>query len=522
MEFDQFIASFSQDQQAVLKKMILCTNGFSVDWFPELPASTMTGIVLKLHACGWISHDSERNLCVWTSAFPKQDLMTWAEQQNPVAGHQNKPGRSRRRRQEKTEKKRTVTRTEHLEILSILDKAVEEEKRHKLSAAVDAYDRVLETLYNMHESESLPESLQYTFIHVAERRSRLSLFFPRINKMIRLLHAAKRMAESLNDQILLASLELMIGQHYWVALNVKEAMSHWRRAWDTVEDLNDASLVRQSLKLKILDSQGNIFKAIDQHERLIGNIESFDEDFSLFTGMSLSCIYTDAGMPQRGLGICESIRKQYGKKENKPMLALSYMMSGTNLLEIGQVKRAKICFEKSVPIAQDENIFSIEFFAKLGLICIACLEGNREAATEIYCSIRRASRWSWFSILNYYALFETFYRLFGKDVLSADLGAEDFLNDIALDDITPMASQVIQRLRIILPEGDPTEKIARLKQLEEKTCQNGETFDLAKTRIEIARLYAKINRQDLAQKYASAAWKFIKPIARDAFPEDLL
>ncbi len=40
--------------------------------------------------------------------------------------------------------------------------------------------------------------------------------------------------------------------------------------------------------------------------------------------------------------------------------------------------------------------------------------------------------------------------------------------------------------------------------------------------MEIARFYLEIRREDLAKGYASAAWKFIKPIAREAFPEDLL
>ena len=55
MELDIFIASLDEDQKDFLEKLSSNGDGFSVDSFPNIPSSKMTGIVLKLYMQKWIT-----------------------------------------------------------------------------------------------------------------------------------------------------------------------------------------------------------------------------------------------------------------------------------------------------------------------------------------------------------------------------------------------------------------------------------------------------------------------------------
>jgi formate hydrogenlyase transcriptional activator len=57
--------------------------------------------------------------------------------------------------------------------------------------------------------------------------------------------------------------------------------------------------------------------------------------------------------------------------------------------------------------------------------------------------------------------------------------------------------------------------------LEKSVKQTGETFELAKIRIDLARLFVQTNNWQQAEQFGRKAWEFLKPIAKEAFPLDL-
>ena len=521
MELSKFLHSLNRDQINVLNIITQHMDGFAIDWFPELPSSLMTGLILKLHMHGWITHDDKNDLYLWSPQFPKSNIQAALNEQN-INLRQNTSDSFIEIQKEKKDES-TLRPRQWIEILSVLDSAEIKEKKHIYKDAIADYDYFLTTLHNINETETLPEKIQNKFIYAAQRRAGLSLFSPNMRKLIPLLLSARKMAELSQDPKMKASLELAIGQHYWVALSMKEAITHWKSVWDIAESIGDPVILKQSILMKVMlhIGSGQLLEAIDQYERLIGNIDSyFEEDFSLICVQGVSFVYAEAGIPQRGLGICEAIRKQCKKNGNKPLCAVSYVMSGSILFQTGKIKGAKICFEKALGIAQKENIDAVSFLAKVGLICTACREEDRKTADKIYQTINSTSKSPWITLLNYYTLFENFYSLFGKDVLLFNNDTGDFLQDLLQFDIHPVAAQMIRRLQIVFQCDDPSNKITKLKVLEGNIEQND--FELAKIRIEIARLYAMDNRKDLAERYANEAWHFLKPVAQDSFPKDLL
>lgn len=533
MEADIFITSLDEDQKSLFLNIISFTKGFSINWFPDIPASKMTGLVLKLYHQGWIMLDNQDDFYPWSPQFPRQDFSMEINPEETAGPHGNTTDLPAKNLPDKGHKTLRPTGqyltadAQDSDIQTLLDVAATEEKNHQISTAIACYDNVIELIGEQYRNkpQNLSDNIRRAYIYAVKHWAGLSLFFPIFHDLNKPLLTALDMAVELGDKNLQASIELMIGQNYWVSLQVKDAVQHLRRGWNMIQNLNDEEIEKRSLKLKMLTymSQGNLFQAIDQHEHSIGNIESFDDDFSLFIFLSLGYIYTEVGMPQRGLGICEAMRNHCIKHDNNPLLSYSYLMSGTILLEIRQLQSSKTCFEKAVQIAETENIFSLEFTAKIGLICIACLEGHMDVAAEIYSTIE-LSHLSWYYLLNYFALFDTFYSLFGKDVLPDKGISYDFLSQIREDSVYPTIYHMIRRLLIVLPESNLSdkEKIVQLADLESIVEQNGSTFQLAKIRTEIAELYLKTHDHPKAKMYAREAWNFFKPTAREAFPANLL
>lgn len=533
IEADTFITTLDEVQKSLFLDMISFTKGFSLDWFPDIPASKIMGLVLKLYDQGWIMHDNQNDFYPWSPRFPRQHFSIEINPKETAGLHGNTTDLPAKRLPDKERK--TLRPTGQFltidaldsDIQTLLDAATTEEKNHQISTAIACYDNVIELIGKQYHNkpQDLSDNLRRAFIYAVKHWAGLSLFFPVFHDLNKPLFTALDMAVDLGDKNLQASIELMIGQNYWVSLQIKDAVQHLRRGWNMVQNLNDEEMEKRSLKLKMLNylSQGNLFQAIDQHEHSIGNIESFDDDFSLFIFLSLGFIYTEVGMPQRGLGICEAMRNHCTKHANNPLLSYSYLMSGTILLEIRQLQSSKICLEKAVQIAKTENIFSLEVTAKIGLVCIACLEGHMDVAAAIYSTIE-LPHLSWYYLLNYFALFDTFYSLYGKNVLPDKGISYDFLNQIREDAVYPQIYNMIRRLLIVLPESNLSdkEKIAQLAELESIVEQKGSTFQLAKIRTEIAKLYLKTNDLPNAKIYAQEAWNFLKPIARDAFPANLL
>ena len=528
MNTENFFSTLNKDQKTFFFNLLPINDAFSVDWFPEIPASIKTSLILKLYRMDWIIQGDEDHIYCWSPKFPKQKLLHYVSEdiQSPIpSDYRELPQKRLPEITLQMANQCLVTGAQESDLALLLEAAAIAERNHKVSTAVIFYDAIIHLINDLASQRELSEHLSRAFIQAVSHQAGFSFYFPNVKKLAQWLNTAQDLAIRLGNQKLQASLEFLLAQNCWISHRVIEAMRHWNRAWSMVQNLNDTELEKRGLKLKLFVhiSQDQLFQAVNQHEHLIGNIESFDNDLSLYVFTCLAMIYTEIGMPQRGLGICNAMRNQCSKQENKPLLALSFLMEGLLLLEIRKLKNSRICLEKALEISKSEDIFSLIFLCLVSLICIESLDGNDKAATDIFNTIRNVPESSWYYLLNYPFVFETFYTLFGKDPSRTDNLFADFLNQVQEEKIFPTVYHMVQRLQVVLSESkSPQKKITKLIELEQSSEQKGSTLELAKLRIAIARLYSAINDSRGAKTYAKKAWDFLKPVARDAFPRDLL
>ncbi|MGV8058076.1 MAG: hypothetical protein AB2L12_08655 [Smithellaceae bacterium] len=412
----------------------------------------------------------------------------------------------------------------------ILKAALIEEKNHKTSSAIMFYDSILELIDNktVKLKTALTEKTWHIFIQAVEHRSSLSFFHPSLKKANQFLFTALNAAHDLNDIRSQAALELLIGQHYWMSFQYNHAVQHFNQGWEIITQIEDEELYKQGLKVKGLTYviEGQIFKAIEVYEQALGEIESADDrDFYLFAALNLALCYTQVGMPQRGLGICERIQKHSQKITNGPLLAFALVSAGMILLEIGQYENSYSYFKEALNLAVNENIPMVEVLSGIGLSSIECRRGNFDLAVEHYKVIWRIRKSSWYYVVNFYPLIETTYILHSKGIVQPiKFGSHiDFLYHLKKDESGPLMYVMFQRLQIGLSENkDPlSEKIRKLLELEETVTQMGAIFELARIRVELARLFKHTDEQQKAENYAQQAYDFFEPFAPNCFPSDL-
>ncbi|NPU86460.1 MAG: sigma 54-interacting transcriptional regulator [Syntrophaceae bacterium] len=531
-----YLTGLTEEEIRVLCNFISFPDSFCVDWFSVFPPSQLMSVIRSLEKEGWILERSGEAGCyAWSVDFPRQEITDSMNPEELSRCYRSAIYILMKNVAPDDATLLTIARqcllagVQEEDLDSIFKAAVVEEKKHKVSSAIELYDSILAYMERFigREDRTLSDNAWCTFIRAVERRASLSLFHPSLKTITRLLLAALGTAQRLGDRKAHASMELLIGQNHWMYFQHEKAVEHFNRGWEIIQQLEDEALYKRGLKVQglVYLIKGQFCKAIEVYEESLGELESADNnDFFMLAALNLALCYSEVGMPQRGLGITEAIQNQCQKTANFPLLSFSLVTAGMILLEIGQRDKSKAYLVRALELARQEKIPMVEVLAGISLSDVECQNGNFRQAGEHFNVIWRIKKSSWYHILNFFPIFETPFILHRKGVSPIELQPFfDFLKQIRKADLNPLMYGIIGRLRLGLPENrmTPAEKIASLLELETTLKRLGATFELAKIRIELARLYDQIQDPEQAEGYAKMAWDFFRPIAADSFPPDV-
>ena len=272
--------------------------------------------------------------------------------------------------------------------------------------------------------------------------------------------------------------------------------------------------------------KGKLDDAIQAYEKSLGELDSIAEnDFSMLIALNMALCYAQAGIPQRGLGICETVEHWARKNSHLPLVSYALAITGVIFLEIRQLKNSRTYFERALELSGKENIPMAEIVAGTCMAVIECHEGNLDSASEHFKVLWKIRKSSWYHTLNNPSIFEAGYTLHVNNASPFKLNLTvDYLKHLKEKDINPFMYAVIRRRQIQIIEREktsPGKKIGDLLKLETSVEQCGAKLELAKIRIDLARLYVQTNNWKKAETYGILAWEFLKPIAKDVFPHDL-
>ncbi|MFA6223568.1 MAG: sigma 54-interacting transcriptional regulator [Desulfomonilaceae bacterium] len=529
--------NLSNEELAILCRFMGFPDFFSVDWLTvshDLLPSRLISVISFLEKRRWISVNSER-LYEWTPKFPREEILNeipalemsryYREALNTLIEHLPKCGESSLR----LAKQCLLAGIQKTDVDIIFEAAIFHERSHNIRSAIELYDHLLcfarDLIFDKKDENS--SDLCQIFIKSVERRASLSLFHPNLKKVYHFLGLALDLAVSIGDVRSEAALQLLIGQNCWMSFQYDNALNHFHLGWMIINKIDDDELRKRGLKLQGLSYwiRGELSKAIQAYEASLGELELVAvEDFSLLTALSLTLCYSQLGMPQRGLGLSETIYNQAMKNENWPIAAYALITTGTILLQIEQRKNSYNYFSMALELSAREGIPMVEVIAGLGLSDLECLEGNFDKAAEYFKVLWKIPKSSWYHALNISHTYEAGFLLYRKGISPVELNPViHYLSEITKEQTSPLAYGIVRRMQIKHLEEDksPKEKLMALLELENYVEQMGPTLDLAKIRIDIARIYLQINNWQQAENYGKKAWEFLKPIGRGAFPSDL-
>ncbi|MGC8659064.1 MAG: sigma 54-interacting transcriptional regulator, partial [Desulfomonilaceae bacterium] len=531
------ITNLSNEELVILFKFMGFPDFFSVDWFTlshNLLPSRLISVISFLEKRRWISVNAD-GLYEWSGKFPREEILTqvdplemsayYREAFNTLIEHLPRCGDSAL----KLAKQALLAGIQKTDVDVIFEAALFNEKKHNIRSAIELYDYLLGFAQGVIFDEKAEDAIDLCqiFIKSVERRASLSLFHPDLKKVNRFLRLALDLAVSIGDRRSEAALQLLIGQNCWMSFQFKNAVKHFDLGWLIISELEDQELHKRGLQLQGLSYwiRGELSKAIQAYESSLGELEFVtSDDFSFLTALSLTLCYSQLGMPQRGLGLSESIYNQATKNHNWPIAAYALISTGTILLQIGQRKNSHNYFSMALELSAKEGIPMVEVIAGLGLSDIECLEGNFDKAAEYFNILWRIPKSSWYHALNISHTYEAGLLLYSKGISPVELNPViQYLSKISRDHISPLAYSVVRRMQIKYLETDkpPAQKLKELVDIENYVAPIGPTLELANIRIDIARRYLSANNWEQAESYGKKAWEFFKLIGRGAFPSDM-
>ncbi len=532
-------SGLSLEDRNILLNFLVFPDYFCIEWFsgdPEVTSSQLVSTVLFLNGRQWIVLRKDQEGCYeWSKKCPREELLADVPAEQ-IRAKYRKSFQILRKHLPETADNLSVMAGQclragiEMDDLDLLFRAAcVEEESHRISSAIEIYDAVLESMEKRMDTwaELFQDTVWRTFIAVIERRAALSLFHPDIKKINHFLCMALERARYIADVRSEASLHLLIGQNYWMSFQHDKAVQHFDHGWGMIRSMEDQELQRRGLQMQGLCFwiKGQLREALQVYEDSLGELGFFGhDDFSLLTALHFALCYTQVGIPQRGLGISETIQNQAQKNRNWPILSCALATTGVIFLEIRQMKNARTYFGKALELARRENIPMADVMSGIGLADIECLEGNYERAAEYFKSLWKLRKSSWYHTLNSSHVFEAGYMLHMQGASPVELSPViRFLYQLQEGDVNPFMYSIIRKHQIIILEKDtpPRDKIGQLKKLESAVRKCGATLELAKIRIALARLSLEVNEWENAEVYGRKAWESLKTISKQVFPADL-
>lgn len=535
----KFLSTLSEDKKEIFYTLIAFPDSFSLEWFSgisHIRISHLVSIIVSLDQNLWISPlDDKTGFYKWTEKFPRKEFLKLIPPEMIYRYYREAVDMLQRFLPDTEASTVNIAYQclsagiESADIDTIYRAAVIEENNYHLSSAIKLYHTILSYIdtYLADDMTTPSQDMLYIFLQALERLVPYSLFDPNQKKIRRRLSIGLDIALHLEDKRFQASLQLLFGFYYWMAFEYKKSTYHFDQGWAMVQDIDDRELYQRGFRLQGLSLwlKGKMCEAVRVYEQSLGNLEFLANDVLAYaTALHLAQSYTQIGMPQRGLGISETILQRTQKQGHWPMAGYALITTGNILLELRQLENSWDYFERAIELATREHLPMQRAMAVLGLSKIECLRGNFAAASEHFKIIASIRRSSWHHFFNLYTVFDTGYRLYEQNLYPENMYVFfDYVDQLTMDQLNPLLYGMIKRLHMKYLEPDMLAeiKLQHLIEIDKMVKQTGDTVELAKIRISIAIYSRQVNDWEKVNKYGRLAWNFLKPIAKDAFPTNL-
>ncbi|BBO77816.1 hypothetical protein DSCW_52330 [Desulfosarcina widdelii] len=395
----------------------------------------------------------------------------------------------------------------------------------KSDSAISLYKEIIDGLLSASGHAPLDDLMLVdsviSYSHVA-----VNIFPP--DELIPLIESTLPIAKKLKNQKAVATLEVSIGRLYQSKGLHTRAVKHYKIGWSIAENISDQSLIKSMSKVSALSLfwEGKINDAIQAYEETIENIEDISPKIQdLWTYLMLSYCYGISGRIARGLGLAEVLKDQALSKKDLKAEAFSEAIIALILLEIRHIDEAIPHIDRALSIGKRLNSYTAIWMAMPCQAFVLYSKGKLSRAKKVLkLGLSYAEK---IGVTHYPSPWILEILLSLHNAREEPLPGYSFSSEIERlkkwPDIymkgTALRYEAMEKL---ISDPDLRKIESLLRDSQELLKKAGANIELARTQVQLAKLYISSKSLNKGKLFANKAFLTFFEIDKNLFPTELL
>ena len=397
-------------------------------------------------------------------------------------------------------------------------------KSHQAENAVNLYKEIIDKLL----SENRDKSENVLLIDTILAYAQIAVSFHPPATVLEVIKKAKCQAENLRNDRENALLELCLGRIEETQGNSILASSHYNKASDLAKKGGDQELlIKISKQLSLsLFWQGRVKEAIRLYESIVGDTKTLSPKMEdAWAYLMLALCYGIAGQTPRAFDVALTIKNLAEAKKYPKFQGFANAFIAAILTEANLVDQAKPYYEKAMEIGEKIGSDFVLWCAKSCMAYEFYSKGDLEKARSYlesafyHCSKfgRHHNSCGWhFEII--WALHKANYPPIKEYSFFSEIARLMDWPDIYMKGVALRYHALSKKI-----SGADSKAIEFLLLESERFLkESGARVELAKTWIELARLFIENKEKTLSKKWANLAYRTLTEINSCLFPPELL
>ncbi len=389
-------------------------------------------------------------------------------------------------------------------------------------AALACYVKILDDLAGVHQ-----EGADELFCDAAIEYAKLNTARNDVKKVTSILEEAMFRAKNIKNQRYQSMIDMNFAKNKWLQSQYKSAQSHFENSWKLATELGDETLIRSIANFKtfLLYWQGRFKDVVLDYEKSLADVEKYPHGrFPLLATMTVGTCYGQIGQVTQGIGMIDSIRRHCLETGDVGLAAHSGICIGAIMLDIGHIDDA---LQHLVPSVEEARKIQPDWTTIQGELILAYayyLNSDQDKSLRHIGQFYKLSKQVDVSVRPWPYLMELCWAIEEGLLPSVpDMSIRQEV-DAMLSGENVFLKGVAYRFKALLQKKEGVSHAAiidTLKHSVEFLEASGHAIELAKTRLELARLYLLQGNQKQAFKMAQAACNVLSPLNENLIPDDL-
>ena len=392
----------------------------------------------------------------------------------------------------------------------------------RIEEALRCYAKALNDLHNCFGEES-----DRLFVETAIKYSKISTARHSPEEVLLVLKEATMRARRYNAKVPLALLEMHIAKNEWLLFHYPSALRHFEKGWSLAKELEDPNLLRSATIFRIcfLYWHGRYREILKSYAEFVPEVENYPIGrFPLLALIIVGRCYAQNGQFTHGLGMLDAIRIHCKERGDGYMAAQAEAGIGGIMLEVRRISDAIKHLTCSVEEAIREGNRWIHIWGALYLAYAYYLSENEKQSIAYLNEFIQNSEDVHVTVRDFPFFLElclaieqkklpcipgiSFERELDKMIRSRNI----FIRGIAYR----------YKALFLKEQGMPHGKVLRLLNISLTLLEeSGHQIEVARSMLELTRLYLSSGEDRKARKTASLASKILSLYDMALVPDDL-